>query len=86
MYPKEGEVNPLLSTDIHQMYYMYKDIKKKPTKGSFIYILDSSNSSSFTFWTSHAVWFWFLEANELVSQPVTQMAVELMNIHLISEQ
>ena len=27
-----------------------------------------------------------LEATELVSEPVTQMAVELMNIHLISVQ
>ena len=49
-------------------------------QGCFIYILDSSNSSSFTFLTSqfgsrHLA----LEATE----PVTQMAVELINNHLI---
>ena len=42
----------------------------------FIYILDSSNSSSVL----------ALEATETVSEPVTQMAVELINIHLISVQ
>ena len=45
-------------------------------KGHFIYILDSSNSSSFV----------ALEATEPVSEPVNQMAVELINNHLISVQ
>jgi AhpD family alkylhydroperoxidase len=31
-------------------------------------------------------WLLALEASELVSEPVTQMAVELINIHLISVQ
>ena len=56
-------------------------------QGCFIYILDSSNSSSFTFLTSqfgsrHLA----LEATEPVSEPVTQMVVELMNTQLISVQ
>ena len=40
-------------------------------RGCFIYILYSSNSSSFTFW-----WLLALDATEPVSEPVTQMAVE----------
>jgi AhpD family alkylhydroperoxidase len=32
------------------------------------------------------IWLLALEASELVSEPVTQMAVELINIHLISVQ
>ena len=47
-----------------------------PTKDCFIYILDSSNSSSLL----------AIEANALVSEPVTQMALELINNHLISVQ
>ena len=36
---------------------------------------------------SHLVsWLLALEVTELVSEPVTQMAVELINIHLISVQ
>ena len=51
----------------------------KMTSGRFIYILDSSNSSSFTFLA--------LEATEPVSELVTQIAVwQLINIHLISVQ
>ena len=47
-----------------------------PTKDCFIYILDSSNSSSLL----------AIEANALVSEPVTQMALELINNHFISVQ
>ena len=43
------------------------------TLGRFIYILDSSNSSSFTF--DLLSWLLALEATEPVSEPVTQMAV-----------
>ena len=50
----------------------------KMTSGRFIYILDSSNSSSFTCLA--------LEATETVFELVTEMAVELINIHLISVQ
>ena len=51
--------------------------------GCFIYILDSSNSSShFELVISVLA----LEATEPVSEPVTQMVVELINIHLISVQ
>ena len=50
------------------------------TSGCFIYILDSSNSSSFTFSSLLA-----LEATELASEPGTQMAVDLINI-LVSFQ
>ena len=53
-------------------------------KDCFIYILDSSNSSSITFWIVSSVL--ALEATEPVSEPVTQMAVELINNHLISVQ
>ena len=41
-----------------------------------------SYSSSFTFWSSKLA----LEATEPVSKPVTQMAVEMINIDLISVQ
>ena len=60
----------------------YKYLKN--TRSCFIYILDSSNSSSFTVWSS--CWLWALEATELVSEPVTQMAIELINNHLVSVQ
>jgi hypothetical protein len=46
----------------------------------FIYISDRSNSNSFIFMTSQFT----LEATETLSQTVTQMAVEMINIHLIS--
>ena len=49
------------------------------TMGRFIYILDSSNSSSHFELVSSVL---ALEATE----PVTQMAVELINNHLISVQ
>ena len=52
--------------------------------GRFIYILDSSNSSPFTFWSSQFIS--SSRATEPVSEPVTQMEVELINIHLISVQ
>ena len=55
------------------------------TLGCFIYILDSSNSivkSHFELVRSVLA----LEATEPVSEPVTQMAVELINNHLISVQ
>ena len=64
-------------------------------RGRFIYILDNSNSSSFKFlFIQILVHSHFdlvsslldLEATEMVSEPVTQMAVELINIHLISVQ
>ena len=54
----------------------YKYLKN--TRSCLIYILDSSNSSSFTVWSS--CWLWALEATELVSEQVTQMAIRLMNI------
>ena len=47
----------------------------------FIYILDSSNSHSHFEFT-----FLALDATEPVSELVTQMAVELINVHLISVQ
>ena len=52
-----------------------------PTAGCVIYILDSSNSSSHFYLVSS---FLALEANEPASDPVTQMAVELINNHFIS--
>ena len=52
--------------------------------GCFIYILDSSNSNSSHFELVSSLL--VLDATELVSQPVTQMAVEMINIHLISVQ
>ena len=53
----------------------------------FIYILDSSNSSSFTFWSgSQFASSSRIEATELVSERVTQMAVELINNQFISVQ
>ena len=45
------------------------------------FYVDSSNSSSFTFSSLLA-----LDTTELVSQPVTQMAAEMININLISVQ
>ena len=51
--------------------------------GCFIFILDSSNSSSIIELVSSVL---ALEATELVSDPVTQMAVELINNHFISVQ
>ena len=47
----------------------------------FIYILDNSNSHFELVSSVRA-----LEATELVSETVTQMAVELINNHLISVQ
>ena len=55
--------------------------KSTNTMGCFIYILDSSNSSSIT-----VSWALALEATEPLSEPVTQMADELINNHLISLQ
>ena len=52
--------------------------------GSFIYILDSSNSIQSHFELVSLVL--ALEATEPVSELVTQMAVELINNHLISVQ
>ena len=52
--------------------------------GCFIYILDSSNSSSIMFELVNLVL--ALEATEPVSEPVTQMAVKLINNHLILVQ
>ena len=52
--------------------------------GCFIYILDSSNFSSSHFELVSLVL--ALEVTELVSETVTQMAVELINNHLISLQ
>ena len=49
--------------------------------GRFIYILDGSNSH-FELVSSVLA----IEATEPVSEQVTQMAVELVNNHLISEQ
>ena len=53
-------------------------------RAHFIYILDISNSSSITFTLVTLVL--ALEATEPVSELVTQMAVELINNHLISVQ
>ena len=50
----------------------------------FIYILDSSNYSSFTFDLASLPL--ALEGTESVFEPVTQMALELINKHLISVQ
>ena len=52
--------------------------------GSFIYILDSSNSIQSHFELVSLVL--ALEATELVIEPVTQMAVELINNHLIIKE
>ena len=49
------------------------------TLDCFIYILDSSNSFLVS---SHLA----LEATKPLSEPLTQMAVELINIHLVSVQ
>ena len=54
-----------------------------PTKACFIYILDSSNSSTHFELVSLVL---ALEATEPVSEPVAQMAVELINNHLILVQ
>ena len=54
----------------------------KWTKGCFIYILDSSNLVQSHFELVSLVL--ALEATELLSEPVTQMAVELINNHIIS--
>ena len=53
-------------------------------QGGFIYIPDSSNSSSFTFRST--ILLLALEATKEISEPATQMALELINNHLISEQ
>ena len=57
--------------------------------GCFIYTLDRSNSIVHSHFDLVS-WLLALEATELVSEPVsepvTQMAVELINIHLISVQ
>ena len=63
---------------IYQAWAIYQKIM-----GCFIYIQDSSNSSSFTNLVS---WLLPLEATEPVSEPLLEMAVELINIHLISVQ
>ena len=52
--------------------------------GRFLYITDSSNSSSIVFELVSLVL--ALKANELVFERVTQMAVELINNHLMSVQ
>ena len=57
--------------------------------GCFIYILDCSNSSSNWTIQSHfelVSLVLALEATEPVSEPITQMAVELINNHFISVQ
>ena len=54
------------------------------TRGCFIYILDSSNPSSIIFELFSSVL--ALKATEPVSEPVTQMAIELINNHLVSVQ
>ena len=59
-------------------------LKIIPIQGGFIYIPDSSNSSSFTFLSRMLLL--ALEATEQVSEPVTQMAVELIRNHLMSVQ
>ena len=50
--------------------------------GFFIYILDSSNFDHFDI----VSWLLALEPTELDYEPVTQMAVELIYIHVISVQ
>ena len=52
--------------------------------GRFLYITDSSNSSSIVFELVSLVL--ALKANEVVFERVTQMAVELINNHLMSVQ
>ena len=49
--------------------------------GRFIYILDSSGVQSHFELVSSII---ALEATELVSEPITQMAVEMISNHLIS--
>ena len=57
------------------------------TQDCFIYILDNSNSMYIAHLHFELVsCLLALEATELVSEPVTQMAIELYNIHLISIQ
>ena len=58
--------------------------KLKYSRGHFIYIIDSSNSSSINFELLSSVL--ALEATELVPELVTQMVVELINNHLNSVQ
>jgi hypothetical protein len=62
-------------------------------RGCFIYILDSSNSRSIIFWSSQLAsssrsnWTGIWTGQSYVAlEPVTQMAVELINNHLISVQ
>ena len=52
--------------------------------GSFIYILDSSNSIQSHFELVSSIL--GLEATEPVSELLTQMALELINSHIISVQ
>ena len=63
----------------HEMFY-----QKAPLKPMccFIYILESSNSSSFTFDLISSLL--ALEATEPLSEPLTQMVLELLNNHPIS--
>ena len=44
--------NHFLSCGIHEFWPFFVGVKISQTMVCFIYILDSSNSSSFTFWTS----------------------------------
>ena len=73
-----------VSWDSRGNFFQFVCLLPAKTEGSFIYILDSSNSTSIKFWTcqygssSRSSW--------TASETVTQMAVELINIHLISVQ
>ena len=51
-----------------------------------LYVLDGSNSSSMQSYFELVSPVLALEATDPVSEPVTQMAVELINNHLISVQ
>ena len=51
----------------------------------FIYILESSNSSSLIFFNLVSLLL-ALDATETVSQPLSQMVVEMKNIQVISVQ
>ena len=66
--------------ETHKMWYWYLCQKLFLHLCCFIYILDSSNSSSFTFWYINLLL--ALEATEVV----TQMALELKNNHFILVQ
>ena len=79
MCTRESNRVILLNLNLKDLIYGFGS---NSTLAHFIYILDSSNSSSIVLVSSSLA----LEATELVSKLVTEMALELINNHLISVQ